>query len=91
MIKDTTQVLSDTSMEKVCLIKDISNLLKMLFDDPITDSHSFDSLYDMEILELEMVMEKLIAFAEFRTQAKSLANLVFEIERNKRKNNEEGD
>lgn len=92
MIKETTQVLSDTSMEKVCLIKDISNLLKMLFNDPIVDAHYFDKLYDLEIIELERLMAKLIALAEFRAQAKSLVSLVEEIQNNRRRiNNEEGD
>lgn len=91
MIKETTQVLSDTSMEKVCLIKDISNLLKMLFNDPIVDAHYFDALYDLEIIELERLMAKLIALAEFRAQAKSLVSLVEEIQNNRRINNEEGD
>lgn len=91
MINNTTQELSDTSKQKVCLIKDISNLSRYLYQDPIVSAEAFDILYDMHIKDLESLERYLISVAEFRRQASSLANLVHEINRNARKNNEEGD
>lgn len=85
------QVLSDTSKEKVCLIQDINKLVTFLFDDPIIDTESFDNLYDMSIEELEHITGMLVHVAEFKKQARSLTRLMQEIQKHKRKNNEEGD